>query len=307
MRKSIAGATVAAVILSACGATSSGSVAATVDDTDITVDEVRGFTFEQASTLDSMTFTQYLNYLIQWTVLEQAAADEFGIAPTDEETQAEVQRLMQEAGAASIAEFAESNQLSEAVVTRLARLGLIEEELSENLPGAEPSAEEVAAAVAEERVNLTEVCVRHLLVATDEEAQEAMTRIDGGEEFAAVAEEVSTDTASGAAGGDLECSPAQRYVPEFRDAAVAAEIDAITGPVATEFGYHVLQVYERTEPDETTLSSEEEIRAGLQEQAGVTALQDWLVDKVSTATVTVEEEFGTWTLEPTPQVLPPAG
>jgi hypothetical protein len=68
----------------------------------------------------------------------------------------------------------------------------------------------------------------------------------------------------------------------------------------------VLQVYERTEPDVAELSSQDDVRQSLREAAEAAAIQDWLLEKVKAADVTVEEEFGTWTVEPTPTVEPPA-
>ena len=36
-------------------------------------------------------------------------------------------------------------------------------------------------------------------------------------------------------------------VPEFEKAAFAAEVDSVVGPVQTQFGYHLIKVYARTE------------------------------------------------------------
>ncbi len=84
-------------------------------------------------------------------------------------------------------------------------------------------------------------CVRHILLETEEAAVDVIGRIDGGEDFAAVAIEASTGP-SGPAGGDLGCSPSTNYVPEFRDAVDAAEVGQVVGPVQTQFGFHVVEV-----------------------------------------------------------------
>lgn len=304
----MSGLVAAALILTACGGGGGGSVAATVDGADITVEDVRSFPFERSSTLDTNAFAQYLNYLIQWTVLENAAEVEFGVAPDDAATDAEMERVLAEdLGGVTIEELAEQQQISEGIVRRLVRLGLIQEAVADNLPVDDPPQADIDTAISAERANLTEVCVRHLLVDTVEAATDARSRIEGGEEFTDVATEVSTDPSAADNGGDLGCAPAQQYVTEFRDASVALELDALSEPVETQYGFHVLMVYDRTEPDEATLSTEDEVREALKEQATSTALQGWLLEKVTNADVTVEEEFGTWTVEPTPSVQPPAG
>lgn len=95
--------------------------------------------------------------------------------------------------------------------------------------------------------SVTEVCASHILVATEDEANAVIERIDGGEDFAAVAQEVSTDTGSGANGGDPGCTNPTNYAywPEFADAILSGEIGQLTGPVETAFGFHVIRVDER--------------------------------------------------------------
>jgi parvulin-like peptidyl-prolyl isomerase len=299
----------AALLLSGCGGAGGDTVAATVGDTEISVADVRAFPFEAGSSIDSTVFAQYLGALIQWKIVEAAAADQYEVAPTDEETEAELQLVLTEqAGGLTLAEVAEQQQVSEGTIRQLVRVGLIQRQVAEQLAGEveEPAPNDVAAAIEEARVGLTEVCVRHLLVGTEEEAVVAKARLEGGEDFATVAGQVSTDPSAAQNGGDLGCALAQGYVDEFRDAAVAAEIDAISEPVASQFGVHVLQVYDRTEAAEADLPTEDEVRQSLIEEAGTSQLQDWLLESVESADVTVEEEFGTWTLDPQPAVLPPA-
>lgn len=299
----------ASILLAACGGGGGGDVVATVGETELTSVDVQEFPYEQSGTIDQARFAQYLSALIQWEILDAAAAREFGIDPSEEEVDAELESVLAtQASGMSLAEVAESQNLSESTIRRVVRVRLLQERVSEELAGeaADPDSDEIERALADERAGLTEVCARHLLVATTEEAEEARTRIEGGEDFEAVAQEVSTDPSAADNGGDLGCSLAQRYVPEFRDAAVAADLNTLTDPVETEFGFHIIEVYDRTEPDDADLPSEEEIRQELEAEAGVSALQEWMMEKVSEAEVTVEEEYGTWTLEPEPGVVPPA-
>lgn len=86
----------------------------------------------------------------------------------------------------------------------------------------------------------TEIHARHILVATKAEAEAALKRIKGGEDFAKVAKEVSKDSA--ADGGDLGWFTKERMVPEFANAAFKLKVGQISDPVKTQFGWHIIQV-----------------------------------------------------------------
>jgi peptidyl-prolyl cis-trans isomerase D len=103
--------------------------------------------------------------------------------------------------------------------------------------------------------------IRHILVATEEEANQVIASLNAGESFADLARAVSTDTGSGAQGGDLGWAPISQYVTSYVDEFAAASRDAalgaIVGPVQSQFGYHVIQVMgrEERELDDQTLES----------------------------------------------------
>ncbi len=89
----------------------------------------------------------------------------------------------------------------------------------------------------------TEIHARHILVKTEEDAKTALKRIKGGEDFAKVADDVSTDP--GAKGGDLGWFTKDRMVPEFADAAFKLEPGQISDPVKSQFGWHIIKVEEK--------------------------------------------------------------
>jgi hypothetical protein len=95
------------------------------------------------------------------------------------------------------------------------------------------------------------VNARHILVATEAEANDVLTALQNGESFAELAKTVSTDTSSGANGGELGWSPVYNYVKPFADAVLSAEIGAIVGPVQSQFGYHIIQVRAREDRELT--------------------------------------------------------
>lgn len=89
--------------------------------------------------------------------------------------------------------------------------------------------------------------VRHILVATQEDAQAVVDALNAGESFADLAAAVSTDTSNNQNGGELGWAPATQYVAPFAEAVESAAIGEVVGPVQTEFGWHVLQVRGREE------------------------------------------------------------
>lgn len=72
--------------------------------------------------------------------------------------------------------------------------------------------------------------------------QSARERILKGEDFAAVAKAISEDTGSAAKGGDLGIVRAGMMDPSFEKAALALPKDAVSDPVRSSFGYHLIKV-----------------------------------------------------------------
>ena len=69
--------------------------------------------------------------------------------------------------------------------------------------------------------------------------------IAGGARFEDVARRESHDTVSGANGGDLGRGARGRFVKEFEDAAYRLKARELSGPVLTQFGYHLIRLDER--------------------------------------------------------------
>ena len=80
-----------------------------------------------------------------------------------------------------------------------------------------------------------------------EQAAAAKQRLDDGEDFAAVALEVSSDTISAEAGGDIGYTDGTAFPPEVEEALGELALNGISGPVVSEFGVHLIQLTEDAE------------------------------------------------------------
>jgi parvulin-like peptidyl-prolyl isomerase len=289
----------AALALAACGS-GSNAVAATVDGEDITVSEIEALIDQGEETaIDKAQFAQFLGFEIQQRIITAAAEGDFGIDITEDEISAEADSIFEESNTEGVSreEFLSTNQVTEELLLRVAHQRLLETQVREALSGevAEPTQEEIDGVIAEAEANY---CASHILVATEDEANAVKDRLDAGEDFAALATELSTDTGSGAAGGDLGCAPSANYVTEFADALTAAEVGVPTDPVESEFGFHIILVREDEIPEEADVIEQ------IKDSAVATATNEWFFEQIEAAEVTVDEKYGTWDSSQ-PQVVPP--
>lgn len=152
-----------------------------------------------------------------------------------------------------------------------------------------------------------QTCVRHILVATEAEAAALKARIDAGGDFAEIAKAESTDNqgpagGSAARGGELGCVGPNALVPEFEQAMTALQPGQVSGPVKTDFGFHLIEVVERK-----TLSLEEaapRIRQNLQ-QRGPDPLQVFVTEALEKARIKVNPRYGRFERGPNPGVRAP--
>lgn len=194
--------------------------------------------------------------------------------------------------------------------------------LQADLGGPEVTDADVEAFYEENAERFAQTCVSHILFGvTDDEGQldqeataaevdrltgeaaAAKGQIDGGADFAAIAAERSVDTSNKDQGGDLECGPAGRFVPEFETAMDALDIGVVSDPVVTQFGVHLIKVTERrTQPlDE----AEDQIRQELSGQ-GEQAFSQFLQEALEEAKVTVNPRYGRFSKDgQSPGVVPP--
>ncbi|HUO46489.1 MAG TPA: peptidylprolyl isomerase, partial [Acidimicrobiia bacterium] len=298
-----------AVLVAACAGGAGGQVAATVNGTDITVADVQAMTIpaeESEETIDRTAFAADLTGAIIDLVVINAALEEFSIEPTDEEIDAKIAQLTDLITAAqdiTLEDFLASQRLPESQFRVIAKQQVIRDKLNEQFrPDAFPASDADAELLrTAQGLGLVSACVSHILVPTEGEAETALDRIEGGEAFADVAAEVGTD-GTAANGGELGCSALNRYVVEFGQAAADAEINEVTAPVESEFGWHLILVTERTGPP-----TNDELKEQITNDRINQLVDAWLLDTMEDAEVEVNAEYGSWVTAPVPQVVAPSG
>ncbi len=194
-------------------------VLATVNGVNITDDDLRIAAEDLGDNiprqLDAKARRQYLlDYMIDGTLVAREGLQE---------------KLDQGPDFAKQLAYYRSKILMEAVLTKVARDAVTPENLKKTYDDA-----------AKAQKPEEEIHARHILVATQAEAEAVEKRLKAGEDFAKIANELSKDT--GSDGGDLGWFTREKVVPAFADAAFKLKVGDISAPVKTEFGWHVIQV-----------------------------------------------------------------
>ena len=288
------------VLVSACGGSNE---VATVDGAPVTFEEVAALIPPDGDTIDTELFARSLMLVISYRVLSAEARQEFGVEFTDGDIDASVEGLLLQSGLTE-EEVLTNYNLTEASLRSIGAQQLLADSVIEELLARQPDPTEEDLRQGYESLapSLVQVCSAHILLEDRAGADEALERALAGEDFAELAMELSVGP-SGPGGGDLGCSSPTGYVAEFADATLAAEIGVPYGPVETQFGWHVILVSDRIVP------SFEEVRGQLAEDLKTQGSEqlwiEWLTGVLTAAEVVVEPEYGTWTTDPQPNVIPP--
>ncbi|MCE5207647.1 MAG: peptidylprolyl isomerase [Chloroflexi bacterium] len=130
-----------------------------------------------------------------------------------------------------------------------------------------------------------QVWARHILVADEETAKEVLQKLDEGNDWAALAEEYSTDESNKYTGGDLGWFYRGKMVDAFDEAAFNLAIGEVSQPIQTDYGWHIIQVigHETRPLTASDLKSNKELIFNtwldeLTTQDGVKILDNWVDD-----------------------------
>ncbi|NUU79203.1 foldase protein PrsA [Paenibacillus xylanilyticus] len=254
---------------------------ASVNGTDISKDELY-------NELVSLGGESTLNSMITMKLIDQEAA-KAKVSVTDEDVNAEIESLKTQYGG------------EEGLNTALSQSGMTMDSLKKNTevqvkirkilePKTTVKDEDISAYYEENKATFAtpeQVKASHILVATKEEADEIKKQLDEGADFATLASEKSTDTASAASGGDLGFFGKGEMVEPFEKAAFSMQIDEISEPVKSDFGYHIIKKTDYKKATDPTLEDKkEDIRKILVEQQVGELSTNWMTELRSNATIT---------------------
>lgn len=151
------------------------------------------------------------------------------------------------------------------------------------------------------REEFGQACVSHILVdlkgRSKAQAKAKATKIkaelDGDTDFARLAKSSSDDVQNKDQGGDLGCGPRGQFVAAFDAAVYSAPIGVVTGPIETDFGFHVILVRSRRIPPFSEVESEVEQTVS---SKGSTSLDKFLADVTCNpdADVHISSRYGRW-------------
>lgn len=137
----------------------------------------------------------------------------------------------------------------------------------------------------DERKTITETHAQHILLQpnairdeeqTKQQARELYERIKKGEDLGALAKQLSDDTASKNAGGDLGWQPAGVFAPEFEKAIEGLQAGQVSTPFRSPFGWHIAKVLERRTRDATEQTRRARARAVIQNRKAAEEYDMWL-------------------------------
>ncbi len=259
------------IFMAACSKPASNSeVIAEVNDLKITKEEFYDFLVEQngAEALQAMILEKMLEMEIKENKIEITNADIDTEYAKMAESYGGIQGL-------------ESTMMmygySPESIKKNIRLNLSIEKLME--PMIEITDEEIVEYYEENKEEFgtsEQVKASHILVATYDEAADILGKIDAGESFEDLAAEYSLDASNAGNGGDLGFFGKGAMVTPFEDEAFRLGIGEVSAPVETNFGYHIIKVFDKKPAQDATLEeATEEIKDKLKESKMSEAYRIW--------------------------------
>lgn len=295
-----------ALLSSACAATFSAGVAVVngvaiskADLAQAVKDLARGGQQPgQSTTIESER--QALSQLIAFELIRQEARRR-KISPTDAAVQQQLTEIKSsfQSNEQYQAALAQAG-LTEVSLTRQIRDSLLREAVVRAI-GEPVTNQQISEVYRAQLDNYRLVDTKHILIAVDQDTSDAqartladsvLTRLRGGESFAALAKRFSSDPGSKDNGGALGPLSLAGLDPAYGQAAWKAKIGALTGPVRSQFGWHIIvTTSKRTQPLSEVSG---QLREQLEGQLAQRTLTDFLGRQRQVANVEVNPRYGDW-------------
>lgn len=177
-----------------------------------------------------------LDRLIEQALIAQAAR-RAGVTVSMEEVDANIVSLTEEIGAEAFQQWLANEEMTEAQMREKLHREMIATKMATQVATDIPTQGE-------------HVHARHIVVATQEEAQQVLAQVQAGGDFAALARAHSQDSSTRDNGGDLGYFPRGVLTSlEVEDAAFQLQPGQLSGVVSSPLGYHIIQVIDRV-PDQ---------------------------------------------------------
>lgn len=221
------------------------------------------------------------NQILGQLLVEQILADKYKV--TDKEVTKELDTLKEQYGD-SFKDALTQSGLTEEALKKNIKFQLLQEKATKDVKVSDKEIEDYYAMASKE------LKARHVLVEDEATAKKVVEELKGGAKFADVAKKYSKDPGSGAKGGDLGWFTVGAMVPEFNDAAYALELNTVSEPVKSQFGYHIIEVTDKRDiKDYGTLDKKKaEIKDILAAKKG--DLQTKVKELVKDANIEIKDE-----------------
>ncbi|MEO0454817.1 MAG: peptidylprolyl isomerase [Verrucomicrobiota bacterium] len=293
-----------------------GYVVAQVEGKKITQAEldVRSDIQIQRTNLPPEQLTDEIKEIITWRALNEmvmqeiihAAAKEIDKAPLIEQAETQYNQVLESTAdqEAFLAQLEEQGLTPEIIKQEIVTRGLFEQLVSEKMPEGINITDEQSKAFYDQNPQMFQqperVTARHILIRTaptdsDEAKKAAKKKIDaarkrvvGGEDFAAVATEVSEDPGSGARGGMLPPFGKGQMVPPFEKIAFESKKGDVSQVFESQFGYHFIEKLDHSE--EKTLTFDE-VNVRLKQSLAQRAQGEMAQQLIQELQDTIEHEY----------------
>jgi parvulin-like peptidyl-prolyl isomerase len=187
--------------------------------------------------------------------------------------------LSEEAIDAGITELMGGSTDMEAFEAQVAAAGLTMEDLRKSVRdqiAREFVTEQAQSEADNETLSETYSLLSHILVNDEAFANDLHAQLVAGGDFAELASVNSSDTGSAMNGGSLGWSPTTAYVSELADAADALEVGALSAPIKSDFGWHIILKVDQVESGAAIADAPEELQDILAADGGELALQAYV-------------------------------